>query len=431
MINCPCSCFFSKVVLFHLLLILCVADGRRRRSGTADTASSDPSPLLTQRLVLEKWVDSMNPERDYNGTEGWHRHLHSRSASDIFAIYNLKFSDIAKSKNAIVYFASLGACDGTADKTIRERYLKFPFWQGVFVEPVGMNFADLTAYLDREGALNRSTLIRAAATSICAKPTIEIERPLYEEKDRTTNKSTPHWLRRQIASIVPSHRSHAREGWTKEAVRCITAGEVLTEWTAASSGAKDGDLSESETPEETTTPVPGRSKEEATAAAAAAGKKKKRVRRRRPHVLKIDVEGHDYDVLMSFVMDDTPVQDLPLMIEFEAKRYPFHPTTLFAIFLTTIFDISSCLFIIHTLFSIALLKNFLLPRHDWKVLDTSFQILVLMDLLCFEAIAYSYPIGTEADLLNPITLSILYLNLISIQTKLHTPVKKTITCLVD
>ena len=310
--------------MFALLLIFCIADGRRRRSGTADV-SSDPSSLLTQRLVLEKWVDSMNAERDYNGTEGWHRHLHSKSASDIFAIYNLKFSDIAKSKNAIVYFASLGACDGTADKTIRERYLKFPFWQGVFVEPVGMNFADLTAYLEREGALNRSTLIRAAATSKCAKPTIEIERPLYEEKDRTSNKSTPHWLRRQIASIVPSHRSHAREGWTKEAVRCITAGEVLTEWTAASSGGlkEGGDLSEGDTTEVTAVAVPaaGRSKEEATAAAVAAGKKKKRVRRRRPHVLKIDVEGHDYDVLMSFVMDDTPIQDLPLMIEFEAKRY--------------------------------------------------------------------------------------------------------------
>ena len=316
----------SKVLLFVLFVIFCVADGRRRRSGSTDSASNDPNSLLTQRLVLEKWVDSMNPERDYNGTEGWHRNLHSRSASDIFAIYNLKFSDIAKTKNAIVYFASLGACDGTADKTIRERYLKFPFWQGVFVEPVGMNFADLTAYLEREGALNRSTLIRAAATSKCEKPTIEIERPLYEEKDKTTNKSTPHWLRRQIASIVPSHRSHAREGWTKEAVRCITAGEVLTEWTAASSGgSKEGDQSEGETTEETAVAVvPGRSKEEATAAAAAAGKKKKRVRRRRPHVLKIDVEGHDYDVLMSFVMDDTPVQDLPLMIEFEAKRCSMH-----------------------------------------------------------------------------------------------------------
>lgn len=42
-------------------------------------------------------------------------------------------------------------------------------------------------------------------------------------------------------------------------------------------------------------------------------------RRRRPHILKIDVEGHDYEVLMSFLRPDTPLNQLPLLIEFEAK----------------------------------------------------------------------------------------------------------------
>ena len=42
-------------------------------------------------------------------------------------------------------------------------------------------------------------------------------------------------------------------------------------------------------------------------------------RKRRPHILKIDVEGHDYEVLMSFVLDSTPVSDLPLLIEFEVR----------------------------------------------------------------------------------------------------------------
>lgn len=40
-------------------------------------------------------------------------------------------------------------------------------------------------------------------------------------------------------------------------------------------------------------------------------------KRRRPHVLKIDVEGHDYLVLMGFLLDATPVTELPLLIEFE------------------------------------------------------------------------------------------------------------------
>jgi hypothetical protein len=62
-----------------------------------------------------------------------------------------------------------------------------------------MNFNDLQTYLTEQGAINRSLLVRAAVTSKCTTPIIEIERPLYEEMDRQKNKTTPHWLRRQIA----------------------------------------------------------------------------------------------------------------------------------------------------------------------------------------------------------------------------------------
>lgn len=52
----------------------------------------------------------------------------------------------------------------------------------------------------------------------------------------------------------------------------------------------------------------------------------KPVRKRRLHILKIDVEGHDYDVLMSFLKDEIGDNDLPLLICFEAKsigpKYP-------------------------------------------------------------------------------------------------------------
>ena len=48
-------------------------------------------------------------------------------------------------------------------------------------------------------------------------------------------------------------------------------------------------------------------------------RKRKRKRTRRPHVLKIVVEGHDYAVLMGFLLDSTPVTDLPLLIEFEVS----------------------------------------------------------------------------------------------------------------
>eukprot|EP01031_Cornospumella_fuschlensis_P032727 gene32727-39565_t len=42
-------------------------------------------------------------------------------------------------------------------------------------------------------------------------------------------------------------------------------------------------------------------------------------RSRRPHILKIDVEGHDYEVLMGFMAEDAPVSSLPLIVAFEAK----------------------------------------------------------------------------------------------------------------
>lgn len=44
-----------------------------------------------------------------------------------------------------------------------------------------------------------------------------------------------HWLRRQIGSVLPKHRDHARREWTIEEVKCVTAREVLREWAAITS----------------------------------------------------------------------------------------------------------------------------------------------------------------------------------------------------
>lgn len=42
--------------------------------------------------------------------------------------------------------------------------------------------------------------------------------------------------------------------------------------------------------------------------------------------MKIDVEGHDFQVLTSFINADTPNGELPILVEFEAKsiakRFP-------------------------------------------------------------------------------------------------------------
>ena len=266
--------------------------------GDESGAGGALSERAAQKQAMEQWAASLIAERDYSEAQ-WRVSFHTRSPSEYFDRYCQRLSKLFKSiPGATVNFAMIGACDGTNDPTIRERYLPNSHWRGVFVEPMSNNYADLVRHLEEKGAGERSLALRGAATSTCSSPTIMVERPLYEEK----NKSLPHWLRRQIGSIVPDHRiakaekqgkelqARARD-WTLEAVSCLTASDILLEWGNATSSA---------------------------AAREKARGKGRAPRRRRPHVLKIDVEGHDYDVLLSFVRD-VPNNDLPLLIEFEAK----------------------------------------------------------------------------------------------------------------
>jgi FkbM family methyltransferase len=41
------------------------------------------------------------------------------------------------------------------------------------------------------------------------------------------------------------------------------------------------------------------------------------MKKRRPHILKIDVEGFDYEVIKGFMRNSTLISELPLMIQFE------------------------------------------------------------------------------------------------------------------
>lgn len=77
----------------------------------------------------------------------------------------------------------VGACDGTGDNTIKNLYLPNEHWRGVFVEPLTMNVRDLIKYMADKHANQRSFVIHAAATDDCVKPTLVMERPLYEEKN--------------------------------------------------------------------------------------------------------------------------------------------------------------------------------------------------------------------------------------------------------
>lgn len=240
-----------------------------------------------QGKAIKAWANSLS-DIDYNATH-WAITMHQQPAN-FFEHYVEQLSDLFDVKKALVNFVMVGACDGTHDRTIRDRFLPSNHWRGVFVEPFEINHRDLVAFMDSHGAKDRATVLRAAATLRCNETTIKMKRPTFEEK----NKSLPHWMRREIGSIVPFDKLDrpASGGWIFEYVPCVNGQKILQNWTYALGLAEPGD-SESRV-------------------------------RLRPHVLKVDVEGHDYEVLMGFLHDGIPNAALPLLISFEAKSILKH-----------------------------------------------------------------------------------------------------------
>mmetsp|Transcript_40030 Transcript_40030/g.69302 ORF Transcript_40030/g.69302 Transcript_40030/m.69302 type:complete len:430 (-) Transcript_40030:149-1438(-) len=253
--------------------------------------------IKAQRAAVKAWAESLQA-KDYDPSD-WAKTHHWQPAN-FFEFYASKLSDIFVEKGAKVNFALVGACDGTNDRTIRDKFLKNEHWRGVFVEPFSMNYKDLSNYMETHKVSHRAHLIHAAATSKCTSPTIKMKRPTFEEK----NSSLPHWMRRQIGAVVPLDKLNNKMtgGWVAEFTRCVSGPEILQDWTDALNH-QTGPTGNADTEGEE-----GDKK-----------RKKGMIKKLRPHVLKVDVEGHDYDVLMGFLGDEMTQSMLPLMINFEAK----------------------------------------------------------------------------------------------------------------
>ena len=212
----------------------------------------------------------MAPDHDYNATK-WITPKTSQPQY-VFDYYVKRLSDLFKEKGATVNFALVGACDGTNDNTIRERYLPNEHWRAIFVEPITLNVADLKKFLSEHGVAHRSYVLQAAVTNQCNTSTIIVKTP---DKDFMEDKSKPHWMRRQIGGIVKLRedgRPRLPTGWKAEHVRCMRGSQVTQEWAEVVSRRP-------------------------------AGKRRKAAKahiKRRPHVLKIDAEGYDYQVLPCF-----------------------------------------------------------------------------------------------------------------------------------
>ena len=150
---------------------------------------------------------------------------------------------------------------------------------------MGVNIRDLKQLLVNHSISDRSYVIQAAVTDVCAAPTIAVKFPNYEE---TKGDKVPHWLRRQIGGIVAPTDRVRDPAWKVEQVKCMSGVDVIDEWTKATRPSNVNNTS---------------------------GK----MMRKRVHVLKIDAEGFDYQVLASFLPADIKRVELPVMINFEAK----------------------------------------------------------------------------------------------------------------
>ena len=127
-----------------LLLLIVLALTRRFRADTM-ISGSPKSNFKTQRAAVRAWSELLD-DSDYDNSKwGGPQYVFDRQAK--------RLSDLFESKNALVNFVLVGACDGTNDMTIRDRYLPNAHWRGVFVEPFTINFKDLHQFMEDHGIL--------------------------------------------------------------------------------------------------------------------------------------------------------------------------------------------------------------------------------------------------------------------------------------
>ena len=194
-----------NVCILVLLVVLTLVDSNSIGSRDLSSQKEERSgrslkgkAKQIQRAAIEAWASYLVPERDYNAT-AWITKNRSQPQY-VFDYYVSLLSDLFLDVGATVNFALVGACDGTNDNTIRDRYLPNAHWRALFVEPISLNFADLNQFLLDNKVADRSHTIQAAVTNECTSPTIIVKTPIIDKATEDTK--VPHWIRRQIGGIV-------------------------------------------------------------------------------------------------------------------------------------------------------------------------------------------------------------------------------------
>ena len=246
----------SSCVVLGFLIAKAFAESR------PGTARRNQRPAAEIRWFQELRPEDLDPAR-------WRR------AEEQFFMFALRISRLFRLSNAELRFALVGACDGQYEATISRFFIPQSHWRAVFVEALYDNCQDLERFLRNHQVYQRSLVVHGALTDICENDSVEILRPIIDR----SNETLPHWIRKEIGGIATKisplidewHKlsdSMVRDsvkGWTKESVKCIVPIDILSRWSAYLRN-------------DTSSVTPSHEI-------------------MRPHVLKIDAEGHDYEVL--------------------------------------------------------------------------------------------------------------------------------------
>lgn len=174
--------FAASKMSFQFVCLVLILLSHRLLGEEIEFLGGDPSDkssrkkdktLKYQRIAVDSWARELTPD-DYD-REKWPSITGHRQPQHVFDFYAQKLSDSFAANKAKVNFFLVGACDGTHDKTIRDRFLPNENWNGIFVEPITMNFKDLNKFIADNKVESRSITIQAAVTDVCKTPTVPMK----------------------------------------------------------------------------------------------------------------------------------------------------------------------------------------------------------------------------------------------------------------
>ena len=221
-----------------------------------------------------------------------YRRNNSTSGSGIFYRYSDKLHKAFLKHHVSINLLVVGSCDFKGSAGVEKLAKVNSNWNGILVEPVPVNYEDLNKLLKEQKIDHRMKTLHGAVVDTCDKSTVQFAFPIGYEK-YTPNAA--HWLRREIGFVyhVNAHKKvkddplKDKKNWKLIDVPCYTGPQVLRKWriqmqlTQKKQGSSSNIVSNL-------------------------------------HVLMIDTEGSDANILTS-IINALPTSQLPLLILFEWK----------------------------------------------------------------------------------------------------------------